>query len=148
VQATVVLFGVPFYAIMASFFFCTLYLSLHFWKLNIKAVCLLHMQVEGRRRFRILESWDQDGWVSVLSTSLSGSIFINKQDTYHELHDWLVLCMNFNFVYNWCRYRVAQVEWIEDIQPPQGSPESEDVSLMLFFAICMLVVLNIGGTNI
>ena len=44
--------------------------------------------------------------------------------------------------------RVAQVEWIEDIQAPQGSPESEDIILMIFFAVCMLLALNIGGTNI
>lgn len=45
----------------------------------------------------------------------------------------LFLYMNFNYVYNCCRYRVARVEWIEDIQPTEGSPESEDVSLIIFF---------------
>lgn len=44
-----------------------------------------YLEVEGRRRFRILESWDQDG------------------------------------------YRVAKVEWIVDIHPPEGSPEREDL---------------------
>lgn len=39
------------------------------------------MQVEGRRRFHIIRSWDQDG------------------------------------------YRVAEVEWVQDVHPPQGSRE-------------------------
>lgn len=45
-----------------------------------------YLEVIGRRRFRILQSWDQDG------------------------------------------YRVAQVEWIEDIHPPEGSREREDLT--------------------
>jgi len=27
-----------------------------------------------------------------------------------------------------CRYRVAEVEWIQDIMPPEGTKEREDVS--------------------
>ncbi|KAJ6827828.1 LON peptidase N-terminal domain and RING finger protein 1 isoform X1 [Iris pallida] len=45
-----------------------------------------YLEVIGRRRFRILQSWDQDG------------------------------------------YRVAQVEWIEDIHPPEGSQERDDLT--------------------
>ncbi|XP_021761577.1 LON peptidase N-terminal domain and RING finger protein 1-like isoform X1 [Chenopodium quinoa] len=44
-----------------------------------------YIEVEGRRRFRILRSWDQDG------------------------------------------YRVAEVEWIQDINPPEGSRERSDL---------------------
>ncbi|XP_021733899.1 LON peptidase N-terminal domain and RING finger protein 1-like isoform X1 [Chenopodium quinoa] len=44
-----------------------------------------YIEVEGRRRFRILRSWDQDG------------------------------------------YRVAEVEWIRDIKPPEGSREKSDL---------------------
>lgn len=44
-----------------------------------------YLEVEGRRRFRILQSWDQDG------------------------------------------YRLAQVKWIEDVLPPEGSQEREDL---------------------
>ncbi|XP_020277278.1 LON peptidase N-terminal domain and RING finger protein 1 isoform X2 [Asparagus officinalis] len=51
-----------------------------------------YLEVEGRRRFRILESWDQDG------------------------------------------YRVAKIEWIEDIQPPEGSPEREDLQQLVIAA--------------
>lgn len=46
------------------------------------------LQVEGRRRFRILRSWDQDG------------------------------------------YRVAEVEWINDSCPPEGTKEIEDLQEM------------------
>eukprot|EP01018_Ginkgo_biloba_P031940 Gb_37760 [translate_table: standard] len=46
------------------------------------------LQVEGRRRFRIIKSWDQDG------------------------------------------YRVAEVEWITDICPPDGTKEKEDLQQM------------------
>ncbi|XP_057518696.1 uncharacterized protein LOC130799575 [Amaranthus tricolor] len=44
-----------------------------------------YIEVEGRRRFRILRSWDQDG------------------------------------------YRVAEVEWIHDIYPPEGTRERKDL---------------------
>ncbi|KMT10760.1 hypothetical protein BVRB_5g114180 [Beta vulgaris subsp. vulgaris] len=44
-----------------------------------------YIEVEGRRRFRILRSWDQDG------------------------------------------YRVAEVEWILDTNPPQGTKERTDL---------------------
>eukprot|EP00268_Persea_americana_P068936 TRINITY_DN9696_c0_g1_i7.p1 TRINITY_DN9696_c0_g1~~TRINITY_DN9696_c0_g1_i7.p1 ORF type:complete len:177 (-),score=36.57 TRINITY_DN9696_c0_g1_i7:590-1120(-) len=43
------------------------------------------IEVEGRRRFRILRSWDQDG------------------------------------------YRIAEVEWIQDIYPPEGTKERDDL---------------------
>eukprot|EP00262_Sarcandra_glabra_P003214 TRINITY_DN1379_c0_g1_i3.p1 TRINITY_DN1379_c0_g1~~TRINITY_DN1379_c0_g1_i3.p1 ORF type:complete len:263 (+),score=41.96 TRINITY_DN1379_c0_g1_i3:306-1094(+) len=43
------------------------------------------LEVEGRRRFRIIRSWDQDG------------------------------------------YRVAKVEWVQDICPPAGTREREDL---------------------
>lgn len=46
------------------------------------------LQVEGRRRFRIIRSWDQDG------------------------------------------YRVAEVEWISDYCPPDGTKEKEDLQEM------------------
>lgn len=46
------------------------------------------LQVEGRRRFRIIRSWDQDG------------------------------------------YRVAEVEWIGDSCPPDGTKEKEDLQEM------------------
>ncbi|OIV98263.1 hypothetical protein TanjilG_09897 [Lupinus angustifolius] len=42
-----------------------------------------YIEIESRRRFRIIHSWDQDG------------------------------------------YRVAEVEWIQDIMPPEGTSESE-----------------------
>ena len=29
-----------------------------------------------------------------------------------------------------CRYRVAEVEWIQDIMPPEGTKEREDVSTL------------------
>ncbi|XP_004500017.1 uncharacterized protein [Cicer arietinum] len=44
-----------------------------------------YIEIEGRRRFRILRSWDQDG------------------------------------------YRVAEVEWIQDIMPPEGTPERDNL---------------------
>lgn len=44
-----------------------------------------NVEVEGRRRFRILRSWDQDG------------------------------------------YRIAEVEWVQDIYPPEGTKEREDL---------------------
>ncbi|KEH33436.1 putative aminoacyltransferase, E1 ubiquitin-activating enzyme [Medicago truncatula] len=44
-----------------------------------------YIEIEGRRRFRNLRSWDQDG------------------------------------------YRVAEVEWIQDIMPPEGTKEREDL---------------------
>ncbi|XP_072972489.1 uncharacterized protein [Typha angustifolia] len=44
-----------------------------------------YLEVEGRRRFHILRSWDQDG------------------------------------------YRVAEIEWVQDIQPPEGSADKEDL---------------------
>lgn len=44
-----------------------------------------YIEVEGRRRFRILQSWDQDG------------------------------------------YRVAEVEWVRDIHPPEGTKERTDL---------------------
>ncbi|KAM0937820.1 putative transcription factor C2H2 family [Dioscorea sansibarensis] len=44
-----------------------------------------YLEVEGRRRFHILRSWDQDG------------------------------------------YRVAEVEWVQDIQPSGGTQETEDL---------------------
>lgn len=47
-----------------------------------------YLEVEGRRRFRILRSWDQDG------------------------------------------YRVAEIEWIQDIFPVQGTREREDLQEM------------------
>ncbi|XP_068656922.1 uncharacterized protein [Aristolochia californica] len=47
-----------------------------------------YLQVEGRRRFRIVRSWDQDG------------------------------------------YRVAQVEWVQDSCPPEGTAERDDLNLM------------------
>ncbi|XP_068655309.1 uncharacterized protein [Aristolochia californica] len=47
-----------------------------------------YLEVEGRRRFHILRSWDQDG------------------------------------------YRVAQVEWVQDICPPEGTTERDDLNLM------------------
>lgn len=43
------------------------------------------IEVEGRRRFHIIRSWDQDG------------------------------------------YRVAEVEWVQDVHPPQGSREGVDL---------------------
>ncbi|XP_020089912.1 LON peptidase N-terminal domain and RING finger protein 3 isoform X3 [Ananas comosus] len=46
------------------------------------------LEVEGRRRFHILRSWDQDG------------------------------------------YRVAEVEWVQDIKPPEGSVDREDLIQM------------------
>ncbi|KAF8399530.1 hypothetical protein HHK36_015397 [Tetracentron sinense] len=58
------------------------------------------LEVEGRRRFRILRSWDQDGLVSV---------FI--------LHHYL-----------W--YRVAEVEWVQDIYPAEGTRERADLQEM------------------
>lgn len=47
-----------------------------------------YLEVEGRRRFHILRSWDQDG------------------------------------------YRVAEVEWFQDLLPPEGSQEREDLRKM------------------
>lgn len=47
-----------------------------------------YLEVEGRRRFHILRSWDQDG------------------------------------------YRVAEVEWVRDVLPLQGSQEREDLQKM------------------
>ncbi|KAL0924839.1 hypothetical protein M5K25_005697 [Dendrobium thyrsiflorum] len=47
-----------------------------------------YLEVEGRRRFHILQSWDQDG------------------------------------------YRVAEVEWIQDVLPSEGSQEREDLQQM------------------
>lgn len=44
-----------------------------------------YIEIEGRRRFRNLRSWDQDG------------------------------------------YRVAEVEWIQDVMPPEGTKEREDL---------------------
>lgn len=44
-----------------------------------------YLEVEGRRRFRILRSWDQDG------------------------------------------YRVAEVDWVQDVLPSEGSQEREDL---------------------
>ncbi|KAH7665280.1 putative E3 ubiquitin ligase protein [Dioscorea alata] len=44
-----------------------------------------YLEVEGRRRFHILRSWDQDG------------------------------------------YRVAEVEWVQDIQPSRGTQEIDDL---------------------
>ncbi|KAJ4755540.1 LON peptidase N-terminal domain and RING finger protein 3 [Rhynchospora pubera] len=43
------------------------------------------LEIEGRRRFRIVESWDQDG------------------------------------------YRIAQVEWFQDLPPPEGSTEKQEL---------------------
>ncbi|KAF3323258.1 LON peptidase N-terminal domain and RING finger protein 1 [Carex littledalei] len=43
------------------------------------------LEIEGRRRFRILQSWDQDG------------------------------------------YRIAQVEWFQDVAPPEGSTEKQEL---------------------
>ena len=52
-----------------------------------------------------------------------------------------------------CRYRVAEVEWIQDIMPPEGTHEREIVSSLKFCYECvckltvmldrMLVYLNI-----
>ncbi|KAH0467046.1 hypothetical protein IEQ34_004284 [Dendrobium chrysotoxum] len=47
-----------------------------------------YLEVEGRRRFHILRSWDQDG------------------------------------------YRVAEVEWVQDVLPSEGSQEREDLHQM------------------
>ncbi|XP_058070130.1 uncharacterized protein LOC131219142 isoform X2 [Magnolia sinica] len=47
-----------------------------------------YLEVEGRRRFRILHSWDQDG------------------------------------------YRIGKVEWIQDICPPEGTKERDDLQQM------------------
>ncbi|KAG0460959.1 hypothetical protein HPP92_021256 [Vanilla planifolia] len=47
-----------------------------------------YLEVEGRRRFQILRSWDQDG------------------------------------------YRVAEVEWIQDVPPLEGSQEREELQKM------------------
>ncbi|PKA53662.1 Peroxisome biogenesis factor 10 [Apostasia shenzhenica] len=47
-----------------------------------------YLEVEGRRRFHILRSWDQDG------------------------------------------YRVAEVEWVQDALPPEGSEERENLQQM------------------
>ncbi|XP_020580161.1 LON peptidase N-terminal domain and RING finger protein 1 [Phalaenopsis equestris] len=47
-----------------------------------------YLEVEGRRRFRILRSWDQDG------------------------------------------YRVAEVEWVQDLLPSEGTREREDLQKM------------------
>ncbi|KAK8958513.1 hypothetical protein KSP40_PGU018919 [Platanthera guangdongensis] len=44
-----------------------------------------YLEVEGRRRFRVLRSWDQDG------------------------------------------YRVAEVDWVQDVLPSEGSHEREDL---------------------
>ncbi|KAJ3697849.1 hypothetical protein LUZ61_001554 [Rhynchospora tenuis] len=43
------------------------------------------LEIEGRRRFRIVQSWDQDG------------------------------------------YRIAQVEWLQDLPPPEGSTEKQEL---------------------
>ncbi|KAG4906882.1 hypothetical protein JHK86_055366 [Glycine max] len=50
------------------------------------------MQIESRRRFRIIRSWDQDG------------------------------------------YRVAEIEWIQDIMPPEGTSERETGLYLRFHA--------------
>uniref|UniRef100_A0A7N0TYH7 Uncharacterized protein n=1 Tax=Kalanchoe fedtschenkoi TaxID=63787 RepID=A0A7N0TYH7_KALFE len=47
-----------------------------------------YIEIESRRRFHILKSWDQDG------------------------------------------YRVADVEWVEDIYPPEGTPERRELMEM------------------
>ncbi|KAI5410134.1 hypothetical protein KIW84_055571, partial [Lathyrus oleraceus] len=48
-----------------------------------------YIEIEGRRRFRNLRSWDQDG------------------------------------------YRVAEVEWVQDIMPPEGTKEREDLQELI-----------------
>jgi Lon protease-like protein len=48
----------------------------------------LSVQVLGRRRFRIIETWDQDG------------------------------------------YRVAKVQWLQDVIPAPGSPEQKEIDRM------------------
>lgn len=39
------------------------------------------------------------------------------------------------FVLHLCSYRVAEVEWVQDIKPPEGSVDREDVSLLFSLAI-------------
>ncbi|KAK2441718.1 hypothetical protein P8452_20442 [Trifolium repens] len=51
-----------------------------------------YIEIEGRRRFRNLRSWDQDG------------------------------------------YRVAEVEWIHDIMPPEGTKEKEELQELTYNA--------------
>ncbi|XP_061372959.1 uncharacterized protein LOC133315374 isoform X1 [Gastrolobium bilobum] len=51
-----------------------------------------YIEIESRRRFRIIRSWDQDG------------------------------------------YRVAEVEWIQDIMPPEGTREREDLQELTYNA--------------
>ena len=42
-----------------------------------------------------------------------------------------------------CRYRVAEVEWIQDIMPPEGTSERETVSSLKFCyeCVCKLTVM-------
>lgn len=110
---------------VSSCSFCLLMiynLSVHLIKCNF-------IQVESRRRFRILQSWDQDGWAA---SSFEYHIVYLPLLCWHQYKAFSFVDEVYVFLFFLYRYRVAEIEWVQD-NSPEGLEQRTKVCFFFFF---------------